>query len=234
MGCTLLPPPPEAQRPPRAGTTLMRYRPRYICCLHLPWCLGKVPWHPFPIWGASVLEYMKGYHRLSRPGYLWRHTVIKAERRLRRHRAKPEGALRSHPPASTTWSTARHHQHSKAGGDWKRPERLSVVPASYWLTASFVNLLVGIQKGKAGPCMKARIICMWKLLHLFRIQQTVWRLQTEKKKKGLWNNLVTFCSGKSWGKCIIADYMYNISKSCVLYQTNLYSTSLFAKGRAVL
>lgn len=104
-------------------------------------------------------------------------TVLGTKRRLHSRRAKPEGAMWSQLPASTTWSTTQHPWLSKAGV-WKRLERLSILLASHWLIVPLVNLLVEIQRGKAGSCIKAWTICLWKLLHLFRIQGTDWRIQT--------------------------------------------------------
>lgn len=115
---------------------------------------------------------------LREAGLCWKARAVPwTKRRLCTCRAKPEGAMWSQLPASTTWSTTQYHWLSKAGV-WKRLERLSILLASHWLIVPLVNLLVGIQKGKAGLCVKAWTICMWKLLHLFRIQRTEWRILT--------------------------------------------------------
>lgn len=157
-----------------------------FCTMHIPWqaataasilpnTWGNHPaWDPFPLW-----EVCSGTTAsLSEAGLCLKAlTVIWNKRRLHSCRAKPEGAMWSQLPASTTWSTTQHHWLSKAGV-WKRLERLSILLASHWLIVPLVNLLVGIQKGKAGSCIKAWTICMWKLLHLFRIQGTDLRIQT--------------------------------------------------------
>lgn len=155
-GCRLLPPSPKTRCPPREGTAPMRL-PRCGCYLHSSRHLGKVPsLAPLSNLGSLFAQVPE---RIPSLGEVWLSLkpclVIEAKRRLHRRCAKPEGALQSQLPTSATQSTAQCHRQSKAGGVWKRPERLSILLASYRLTASFVNLLVGIQKGKAGPCMKA-------------------------------------------------------------------------------
>lgn len=161
MGCRLLPPSPKTRRPPREGTAPVRL-PRCGCYLHSSRHLGKVPsLAPLSNLGSLFAQVPE---RIPSLGEAWLSLkpcmVIEAKRRLHWWRAKPEGALQSQLRTSATQSTARRHWQSKAGGVWKRPERLSTLLASYRLRALFVNLLVGIQKGKAGPCVKAWTICM--------------------------------------------------------------------------
>lgn len=180
-----LPPFPETQHPSRARTAPMCVSARCSCHLHSSWHLRKVPsLAPFSNLGSFFSEVQGRIPSLIKAWLsLTMCIVIKFSRRLHQCYAKPKGALKSQLPTSTTRSTAQHYRQSKAGGVWKRPERLSMLLGSYWLTALLVILFVGIQRGKAGPCMKAWTICIWKLLHLLRIQWTVWRIQTEKKSK---------------------------------------------------
>lgn len=130
------------------------------CYLHSPQHLGKAPsLAPLSTLGSSA-EAQESTAALSEAGLcLEAHTAVWAKRRLRSCRAKPEGAMWSQLPASTTWSTTQHHWLSKAGV-WKRLERLSIPLASHWLLVPLVNLFVGIQKGKAGTCIKAWTVCM--------------------------------------------------------------------------
>lgn len=148
------------------------------CYLHSSQHLGKAPsLTPLSPLGSFAQAQERGAS-LSEAGLcLKARTVIWTRRRLHSCRAEPEGAMWSQLPASTTWSTTQHHWLSKAGV-WKRLERLSIQLASHWIIVPLVNLLVGIQKGKAGSCIKALTTCMWKLLHLFKIQGTDWGIQT--------------------------------------------------------
>lgn len=137
-GCRLLPLSPKTRRPPRAGTVPRRL-PRCSCYLHSSRHPSKVPGlAPLSNLGSFFSQVQEriasvGEARLSLKTCI----VIKAKRRHHRHRAKPEGALRSQLPTSTTWSTAWRHRQSKAGAVWKRPGKAEHT-AGYLLVYSFI------------------------------------------------------------------------------------------------
>ena len=123
QACRLLPPSPKTWHPPRVEAA-PRWPARCSCCLHSSQPLGKAPGlAPFSNHlGCFFAQVQESIASLGEAGLsLKTHIVTTAKRRLHRRRAKPEGALRSQLPASTTWSTARRHRQSKARGVWQRP-----------------------------------------------------------------------------------------------------------------